>query len=318
MMSIALIFGGGIILFFSAHYLVQSSVAVARHLRVSQLMIGLTIVAFGTSAPELVVSLDAMLTDHADIVLGNIIGSNIANLLLVLAIAAVIFPITLSQSDIRPESVVMLAATIFFGVLCFAGMIERWHGLIMLTGLAGFSYAAYKRSSTNESDEVPPPEGDDDHCGEEKPGRGLALQIAVIVLSLILLAFGAEIFVRGAVALSRLLNLSEAVIGLTVVAVGSAAPELVTAVVAARQKHTDIIIGNVLGSNIFNILGILGVTALVSPIPVSEHFLEIDIFVMLGVTVWLTIYCFTLKNIGRFTGGLLIVVYGGYLIFILR
>lgn len=317
MLNIALILGGGLLLFSSAHYLVEYSVSVARQLGVSPFVTSLTIVAFGTSAPELVVSLNAAISGHTDVALGNIMGSNMANILIVLATAVLLSPIVLLRDAIRFEALVMLAATVLFAGLCYTREITWWNGLMMLVGLAWFSAAAYRRAHAAHLTKSTTPEP------ELQPEcvtlvSSLGAKLAIVLLSLVTLAFGADLLLRGAVALGRNLGLSEAVIGLTIVAVGSAAPEIATALAAAWRNRAEVVVGNVLGSNIFNLLGILGITSLAAPLPVDRHFLDIDIYALLAATFWLTALCLFTPRIGRLTGGLMLTGYLVYLVILLN
>jgi cation:H+ antiporter len=298
------------LLFLGGHYLVQHAVLLAGKLGVTPLVIGMTIVAFGTSAPELVVSLGAILTGHDDIVIGNIIGGNIVNILLVLSLSILIFPIAVPKGFIWREGGSVTAATMLFMALCLDGALSLLDGLILLAGLGSFIAATFFVFPGTGDD--PPHERGATRREEVAPGRGLPRHILWIIGALAALAVGSQMFVDGAVALSRLLGVTEAVIGLTVVAVGTAAPEIVTATIAAFRRQSGVAIGNVLGSNMFNMLGIGGITALVSPIAVHPHFLEIDFVMLLAATVGIVLIGHVGRALGRVTGGIMLAAYAGY------
>ena len=299
-------------LFAGGHFLVNASVSLARALKFSPLVIGLTIVAFGSSAPELLVSIDAALTDHADIVLGNIVGSNIANILLVLGLSAAIFPIALSRKTMRRDGGAMVAATLLFYLLALSGLLGILEGLVLLTGLMLFLWAAFKFASGSEKAELDQQFAD--AFDFDQTSKAFLKPATLLLMSLIALGLGSHLFVSGAVSLSRLLGISEAIIGLTVVAVGTAAPEIITSVIAAWKRHSDIAIGNVLGSNIFNLLSIGGVTAIVSPLSVDAHFLQVDFMVLFACSIALVAYGFFARSIGRWLGLLMVLSYCGYVV----
>jgi len=324
MIAINLLAGLGL-LFLGGHYLVQHAVLLAGKLGVTPLVIGMTIVAVGTSAPELVVSLGAILTGHDDIVIGNIVGGNIVNILLVLSLSVLIFPIAVPRNFIRREGVSVIAATLLFMALSFDGTIGFLDGLILLVGLGSFIAATVLLFPDAERDapENQDPENqnledqdkarhDKDRYEEVIVRTGIDRHIFWIIGALAALAFGSQLFVDGAVDLSRLLGVSEAVIGLTIVAVGTAAPEIVTATIAAWRRQAGVAIGNVLGSNMFNMLGIGGVTALVSPIAVDPHFIKVDFGVLLAVTIGVVVIGYAVRTLGRVTGGVMLAAYAIY------
>ena len=315
-MTLALLLLSGItLLLLGGHYLVRHAVELAARLNLPPLVIGLTIVAFGTSAPELVISVGAVLTGHDDIVIGNIIGSNIANLLLVLAVSALIFPVRVVRRTVGREGAILTGATALFGWLCWNGQVSPVEGGVLLASLGAymaFAFLAPPKAASGQAEvEVTAMTG-------AATGRGLRgslmFNILAISLSLAALAGGSQLFVDGAVQLSLLLGVSEAVIGLTVVAVGTAAPEIVTAAVAAWNRHTDVAIGNVIGSSIFNLLGIAGVTALVSPIAVGAQFIETDIGILLAATAGVILLALALGRLGRRAGLLLLTAYAAYIL----
>jgi cation:H+ antiporter len=315
-MTLALLLLSGItLLLLGGHYLVRHAVELAARLNLPPLVIGLTIVAFGTSAPELVISVGAVLTGHDDIVIGNIIGSNIANLLLVLAVSALIFPVRVVRRTVGREGAILTGATALFGWLCWNGQVSPVEGGVLLASLGvytAFAFLAPPKAASGQAEvEVTAMTG----AANDRGLRGsLIFNILAISLSLAALAGGSQLFVDGAVQLSLLLGVSEAVIGLTVVAVGTAAPEIVTAAVAAWNRHTDVAIGNVVGSSIFNLLGIAGVTALVSPIAVGAQFIETDIGILLAATAGVILLALALGRLGRRAGLLLLTAYAAYIL----
>ena len=297
------------LLFLGGHYLVQHAVLLAEKLGLSPLVISMTIVAFGTSAPELVVTIDALLNDYGDLVLGNIIGSNIANMMLVLPLAAIIFPLTVPKAIVWREGGVMVGATLLFAGFCLMGVLSVLVGLVLLLALAAFMAFSLLYSDQTLSQS---PDQTKDKNPSSSPSSGITAHGVIIILSLLALAGGSRLFVEGAVDLSRLLGVSEAVIGLTVVAVGTAAPELVTVAIAAWQKQTDVVVGNVLGSNIFNLLAIGGVAAMITPIAVDDHFIEVDLPLLALISMALVVLALILPRIGRRSGVVLLAGYAAY------
>ena len=313
-MTLALLLASGIsLLLTGGNYLVRHAVELAARLNVPALVIGLTIVAFGTSAPELVISIGAVLTDHDDIVIGNIIGSNIANLLLVLAVSALIFPVRVVRRTVGREGAILTAATALFGWLCWNGEISRLEGGVLLAGLAAYTALTFlfpPRAASGQCEQA----GDGIAATTGGGGGATLLNVIAIAASLAALAGGSKLFVDGAVGLSLLFGVPEAVIGLTVVAVGTAAPEIVTAAAAAWNRHTDLTIGNVIGSSIFNLLGIAGVTALVAPVGVGAQFIETDIGILLAASAGVVATALVLGRLGRRAGALLLVAYAAYIL----
>lgn len=312
---------GLVLLFLGGEALVRGAVVLARRLGLSALLIGLTVVAFGTSSPELVVSVDAALSGSSDIALGNIVGSNIANILVILAVAALIAPITNWQPAIRRDALVMVGVSALLLVLVQAGEMGFAMGLGLILALLGYVVVTYQlerrqmlAAAANEPHTVHEQETED----REDVPLSMPLAILAVIGGLGLLMGGAHLLVEGAISIARAIGLSEAVIGLTIVAVGTSLPELAASAVAAFRRHPDVAIGNVVGSNIFNILGILGITAMVKPISVSEGFRTFDVPVMLGVAIVLAALLFMAKTIGRVTALLLIAGYGMFVIILLR
>ncbi len=296
---------GLVILVFGGDALVKGAVNLALRLGIPALIVGLTVVAFGTSAPELIVSVNAALKGQAGIALGNVVGSNIANILLILGLPALIATIHSSQIDTRRSYVVMLATAVLFIGLAFVGPLTWWHGLILLAGMTAMILDNIRLANAHRASAEPTVEGVD-------PGMPVWKIVAFIVAGLVGLAIGADLLVKGAINIARVMGVSETVIGLTLVAIGTSLPELVTSVMAALRKQADVAMGNVIGSNTFNILGILGITGLIAPMEVPEQLLTYDNFVMLGVSLLLIPFVFFKRDVTRVVGIGLIGIYVAY------
>lgn len=304
MITILYVFGGLLALLAGGEALVRGAVALAKRVGLSELLIGLTVVALGTSAPELVVSVDAVLQNHPDIAVGNVIGSNIANVLLVLGATALVAPLIAHHHLIKRDLPAMTIATAMAVVFCWDGHIVQVEGALLLATLALYIVISVKTSKKGEVDPV--------------PAAPIHSSLSTIILFLLLggglLATGAYFLVEGASELARLLGVSEAVIGATVVAVGSSSPELVTCLLAARRMQPDIAIGNVVGSNIMNILLVLGTTGALTAYNFAPSLLALDIWVMVGAALLLHGILFWRPHISRFTGGVLFCGYGVYIV----
>ncbi|MFN4099186.1 MAG: calcium/sodium antiporter [Pararhodobacter sp.] len=288
-------------LFLGGEALVRGSVGIARRMAIPPLLIGLTVVGFGTSTPELLVSLDAAWRGVPDIALGNIIGSNIANILLIVGISALVWPIRVMGATLRRDTAVMMAAALLLLPLFALGQIGRLSGLVLVAGLAGYLVWAYRQpGEAVDGDETLP-----------APASTL-VSVLWVIGGLVALILGARFLIDGAVSIARGYGISEAFIGLTIVAVGTSLPELATSLIAALRRQSEIAIGNIVGSNIFNVLGILGVTALVTPIPVASRFLTFDLPVMIAVSLVLTALLLTRPVIGRGFGTVMLAGYVAY------
>lgn len=310
MMVALLIAGGFVLLVAGGEILVRGSVGVATRFGVSKLVIGLTLVGFGTSAPELVTSLQAAFVGAPGIAVGNVVGSNIANILLILGISALIHPLACDPMAIRRDGMVMLAATILLVGLGMLGAIDRWAGVVLLALLAAYLAFTFhiERKSRDKAGEMLEHEAED----ASPANLSLPLNLGLAVGGIVLVVVGADLLVRGAVDVARLMGVSEAVIGLTIVAVGTSLPELVTSVMAAIKRHGDVAIGNVIGSNIFNILAILGVTAAIHPIPFPAEIAALDVWVALATAVALLLFAASGARLNRIEGGILAAAYAGY------
>ncbi len=289
-------------LFFGGEFLVRGASAIARSFRLSPMVIGLTIVGFGTSAPEMLVSVQAALAGSPAIAIGNVVGSNIANILLILGISAVIAPLIIPVRKLWRDLGFMLLATAVIWVMLLDGNVTRLDGLLLILGLVVFLAVAFLTGK------VEPEEGT---SGDMPQWKAWAYTLG----GLVVLVIGARLLVDGATEIARGFGVSEAVIGLTIVAVGTSLPELATSVVAAIRKQTEIAVGNIVGSNIFNIFGILGTTALIAPIPSEARFAMVDMPWAAAAAIGLTVLAFLLGGLPRIAGALLLATYGGYLWF---
>lgn len=303
--------GGLILLLAGGDLLVRGAVAAARRFGVSPLLIGLTLVGFGTSTPELVTSLQAAFAGSPGIAVGNVVGSNIANILFILGLAALLSPVGVAPEPFKRDSTVLVASQLACMAVVVYGFLSRPVGLIFIAALVGYVVFTYFQEQWT-------PNPQDPHVREgeveDAPNVSLPLALCMTLAGLGLTVFGARFLVDGAIALAREAGISETVIGLTIVAVGTSLPELVTSVVAALRKQSDVALGNIVGSNIYNVLGILGVTAAIAPIPVPPEIAAFDIWVMLAVTLVLVVFGFSGRQISRPEGVALLAAYGGYLL----
>ncbi|QCO56136.1 calcium/sodium antiporter [Pseudorhodobacter turbinis] len=306
LMDIAYVAIGLVLLVLAGDALVRGSVNLSLRLGIPPLIVGLTVVAFGTSAPELLVSVSAILDGVPGIALGNVVGSNIANIFLVLGIPAIISTIHSSTLGVSRGFITMLAATALFIGLCFLGPITWWHAAVLLVGLAlmladNFHAARSHRNAAKEEDL----EGAD-------PSAPWWKIIGFLGIGLIGLPIGAELLVNGAANMARVFGISETVIGLTLVAVGTSLPELATSVIAALKKQSDVAMGNVIGSNVFNLLGIIGVAGFVGPIPVPASMLASDLWVMAAASLLLVPFILMRFDITRAVGIVFVAIYAAY------
>jgi cation:H+ antiporter len=261
--------------------LVKGASRLARSLGISSLIIGLTVVALGTSAPELIVSLDAAINASSDVALGNIIGSNIANIGLILAIAALISPLALKWNLLRRDIIIVVCASLLMLVFALDGEISRLDGIVLLASFLAYVGFVYRQGQQERADIEPELLEFEQASSFTAPSQPI-IEIGRVIVGLAGLIVGARLLVEGSVSIARAVGVSDLLIGLTLVAVGTSLPELATSFVAALRKENDIVIGNVVGSNISNIFFIMGVVAIVQPIPVSPNSKIIDLPIMLG------------------------------------
>jgi cation:H+ antiporter len=290
--------------------LVRGAVAVARRFGVSPLLIGLTLVGFGTSTPELITSVQAALVGSPGIAFGNVVGSNTANILLILGIAALISPLRTSRDAFRRDgSVVFLAALACAGVVLF-GRLDRPIGIVLVVLLVAYVVYTYRLERVVHDPSAVMHEAEAS-AAEPAPTRPW-VAVLFTVGGMALTILGARFLVDGAIELARAAGVSETIVGVTIVAVGTSLPEFVTSVMAAVRRQSDVAFGNIVGSNIYNVLGILGVTAIVRPIPVPPEIARLDIWVMLLATVLLLVFSVTGWRVTRTEGGVLLAAYVAY------
>jgi cation:H+ antiporter len=303
--------GGLIMLFIGAEGLIRGSSNLALKIGITPLVVGLTVVAFGTSTPELVVSLKAALLGNSSISLGNVVGSNIANIALILGVAALIRPLDVHANVIKREIPIMIGISLVLLLILIDGEIGLMDGLIFVIGLIIYLIINVIMARKEKNPEV-----DAEFKEGLKSKLGIPVSIVLMIAGLGLLILGANLFVQSAVAVAKIFNVSDAIIGLTIVAIGTSLPELITSIVASYKKEADIAIGNVVGSNIFNILGILGITAIIIPIS-SVGISYIDLGVMLIFAIILFPLSRTGFSISRLEGSLLLAGYAAYIFYLL-
>jgi len=310
--DILLVIAGLVLLVLAGDALVRGAVNLALRLGIPALIVGLTVVAFGTSAPELLVSIKAV-TDHAPgIALGNVVGSNIANILLVLGLPAIISVIHAGDAHTRRSYTTMLLGTVLFIAVAFMGPIRWPHALLLLLGLYLMLWDNYREARAHRAANGAV-ENEEEELEGADPGLSGWKIAAFTIAGLIGLPLGADLLVDGAVGIARAYDVSETVIGLTLVAVGTSLPELATSITAAMKRQADVAMGNVIGSNVFNLLGIIGIAGLVGPLPVPQSMLHFDLWAMLAATLALAPFVLGRRNITRVWGFVLI---AGYVLFL--
>ena len=303
---------GGVMLYYGAEFLVKGGVSIALKFKVSPLVIGLTLVAFATSAPELAVSIDASLKGHGDVAMGNVVGSNICNIALILGLSALIAPLPINKKLLKLDMPLMMAASLLLALFFWLNNgVNRWQGALLFIGVVTYTvWSVY----TSRKEGVSENDGGDE---VEMKEVNVLLSIGLVIAGLLTLVFGAKFFVGCATFIATRLGVPEAVIALTVVAFGTSLPELATSVVAALKHEQDIAIGNVVGSNIFNILSIMGITPMIKPVT-AQGITYLDMGLMLGIAALLWIMMIFGKKLNRAEGTLLLVInflYAGFLVY---
>jgi len=278
---------------------IDNAVIIAEKSGLSKLFIAATIVAFGTSAPELFTSINANLSGFPGISVGNVIGSNIANVLMVVGVSAIIAPIVFSRTEVRIDTVVMLIATAAMTAAVLNGLLPRWGGFVMLAAIAIYVVYQYRASKLDIGDD------EDEEAGTSRPGLMLALGILTLLV-------GSELLVQGAVAGGVALGVPEAVIGMTMIAFGTSLPELTACVAATRKGQSDMIVGGIIGSNIFNIFSVMAFSAIAKPLIIDSRFAQFDLAVVIGVTLLFAVFLLFTGRIGRLAGAAMAI---GYLAF---
>ena len=299
--------GGFVLLLVGADYLVRGAVGLARRVGLSPLVIGLTVVALGTSLPELMVSLKAALDGAPGLTVGNVVGSNIANILLILGTGALLAPVACTSAVLYRDGAAVFVATILFIAVGLTGVVGRVEGIIGIGLLAGYLFYSYwsdRRQGNGHS-----------HDADEVEALGkLWVALLAVAFGLVGLLIGADLLVTGAVDLARAFHVSEEVIGLTLVAFGTSVPELATTIIAGLRKHADVALGNVLGSNLFNTLGIMGAVSAVVPISVADTIIYFDFWIMLAATVLLIVMLRTGWRLCRREGAILLMLYALFIL----
>ncbi len=316
--SVAMLIVGIVILILSGDWLVRGAAALARHWGVPALIVGLTIVAFGTSAPELVVSVQAVLRGTSELASGNVIGSNSANVFLALGAPALIMAIPTNMPGVGRNAVVCLIATIVFITLAFfSNPLQIWQGAILFGGILIYLIWMFRLGQLGTEDPILA-EMTEINEGTDGLPTNIMLSSAFVLIGIIGLAFGGDMIVDHAVKIASYLNVSETVIGLTIVAIGTSLPEVATVLVAAYRGHSEVAIGNVLGSNVFNLFAVMGAAALAGPVTIERQLFFFDIWVMLAASVALFIYIMTRQPIGKKTGAVFLLAYAFYIAAVVR
>ncbi|WP_048305900.1 calcium/sodium antiporter [Halomonas sp. PR-M31] len=302
---------GVIVLTLGGEGLIRGAIAAAKRLGVSPLLTGLVIVGFGTSMPELVVSVNASLNAQPDIAVGNIVGSNIGNTLLILGLCALITPLTVQPLALRRDGLVVVAASILFLLLSMSGTLGRTDAAIFLTCLVVYLIWAY-RSESGQHDPAAEVHNAEAETVSALPRSWFFIGLA-LVGGLALLIGGSRLLLYGAIGIAQAAGIPEAVIGLTLVAVGTSLPELAVSAIAALRRQADVAVGNILGSNIFNLLGILGVSAFLQPLPLAARIQAFDQWILLGSAGVLMVFLYTGLRLSRIEGAVLLASYAVYI-----
>jgi cation:H+ antiporter len=304
-------FLGLFLLLISGDFLVKGAIQLSNRLGVSALLVSLTVVAFGTSAPELIVAIKATLSGSPGLAMGNVVGSNIANILLVLGLPTLLVRLQNGITDTKRSFVLMILASVLFIVFGISGSFSWVHGIVLLSLLTFFLFDTFKQStektSNNESLEF-----------RHRTSQSWWTIIFFILLGIIGLPLGADLLVNNASTLAKDYGISDAVIGLTLVAIGTSLPELATTFIAVVRKKAEVVLGNLIGSNIFNLLAIIGITSLISPVPVDPTFIKFDFWIMLGASILLAPFIFLNIQFNRLSGFLFVTLYISYLTSILK
>ena len=308
---------GLLILLLAGDALVRGAVNLSLRLGVPALIVSLTIVAFGTSAPELLISIRAVQQDVPGLALGNVVGSNTANVLLVLGIPALIAGLGTGDCDSKRNYIFMLGVSILFIALCFVGPIRIWHCLVLLSVLGLMLFDAFRAARAHRANSRAAAANDVEILEEADPEMPFWRILIYLALGLIGLPLGADMLVDSAEVIARRFGVSDTVIGLTIVALGTSLPELATTVMAALRRQADVALGNVIGSNMFNLLAIIGIAGLFGPIPVARGFLVFDLWVMLGASLVLVPFVMFCRDITRAWGAVLTAAYVAYIYFVI-
>lgn len=312
LLNILMIVGGVALVLWGADRLTDGAVAIASRMGLPQIIIGLTIVAMGTSMPEFCVSMVSAVNGTTAMAVGNVIGSNIFNSMLIVGIAAMITPIAILSSTVRKDIPFALMASAVLVVMCVDGDVSRWDALVLVGLFAVFMFMTLQGAKVEKRESSDDGQGTSVEDEKHKTPMSPWMAVAWMLIGLVCLVGGSEVFVRGASAVAKAWGISDAVVGLTVVAMGTSLPELATTAVSARKGDSGIAIGNVLGSNVFNLLMVLGVTGVICPMGI-EGITRIDLTLLVGSMVLLWLFSYTKLIIQRWEGTLLTVLFAGYL-----
>ena len=308
-LNLLLILVGAGLLLGGGELLVRGAAALARSLGVSAMIVGLTVVAYGTSAPELIVSIMATLNGKPGICSGNIVGSNILNVLLVLGATALICPVRARADFVRREVPSMAGLSILFLILAWDGSLARWEAALLFALLLAYTYLAIRIAKREKADV----ESEYEDVQSSSGKKSTPVNLLLVGLGLVLLVGGSKVFLMGAIKVARAFDVSEAIIGLTLVAMGTSLPELVACLIAAYRKHPDICLGNIIGSSIYNMLAIGGVAGMMRPLPFESEMVRVHIPVMVGAAVILWPMVATRLKVGRREGLVLLGCYAAYM-----
>lgn len=314
--SFLLLLVGIVILIIAGDWMVRGAAALARHWGVPSLIVGLTIVAFGTSAPELVVGVQSVLKGAGDLAAGNVIGSNIANVLLALGLPALIMAIPTNMAGVARNSLIAIVATVLFIILAFtatANTMGTLQGAILFGGIIAYLLYMFRLARSGASDPILDEMTEIDE-GKDGLPTNVLLSFGFVVVGIIGLILGGKLIVDNAVIIAQAMNISNAVIGLTIVAIGTSLPEIATVIVASYRGHSEVAIGNVLGSNVFNIFAVMGASALAGPVQIDDKLLTFDVWVMLASSAALLLLVLRRQPIGKMIG---IVFLVGYILYML-
>lgn len=307
-----IVFGLGLLVL-GGEWLVRGASGVALKLKITPLIVGLTIVSFATSAPELIVSVRAAFTGHPDISLGNVIGSNIANIGLILGIIAIGFSLPVTWFAYRSDWWIMIFSTLLLGVFAIDGELSSVEGVLLVSALVGYIYLKIRHNKRGKEVDV--------EVDEDTQNKSIFFLFAFLLIGVAALRFGAEFLVEGAVDLALSFGVEERIVSLTIVAFGTSVPELATSVIAARKGEKEMAIGNIIGSNIFNILSVLGFSAIITSIPVQNaSLMEFDFWWMLGfaLILWPLMKYFKKEALGRVEGGIMLLIYVLYVVILIN
>ncbi len=304
----ALLVGGLILLIGGGEILVRGAIALAKNLGISAAVIGLTILAYGTSAPELVVSLESALDGHSDMAIGNVVGSNISNTLLILGITALFYPLTLDKNLLKPDGYILIIVSFLLWIFAQSGQIGQFEGAIFIIMLLAYTYYTFAQGKKDGFSEI-------EAEVEEEMGDALSQPRAIIytIFGLAVMVLGGKLLVNGGVKAATVLGVSEGVIGLTIIAIGTSLPELATSLIAARKGQAGMAVGNVLGSNLMNIFGIVGFTAVIQPLNVLPEFLTRDIPLLIACSLLLVFGIWQGSKLGRIAGSVGTIAFISYI-----